>query len=338
MAGYDLKEESYIQKQMTEDELWSVFSAMFSNKIKHDTSYKFGFFKSILDSLYNADENLILSFDQLFYKFTEIYWNLVLKYHLRQKAKTKDGKETLLEQILKDALSRQVIIEDVSFEAIPDDVKMKICHKVKMKCKENVVGALYRDSRDILYSFSKKSEYIQLNPMVYAFMTKHKKILEKMNYFEWAKYLEKVNEDVSTRNLLNNLDTITMRNDLSVYRKILFEEFEEHTCFYCGKELHAGEIHVDHFIPWSFIKDDNLWNLVLSCSGCNLKKSDKLTPKYYVDTLIARNDIIIERDSRKILSGYKDEKLRYIYYWAKCNGYNQIWTPGKKRGHAVEKT
>lgn len=133
MAGYDLKEESYIQKQMTEDELWSVFSAMFSNKVKHDTSYKFGFFKSILDSLYNADENL-----------------------------------------------------------------------------------------------------------------------------------------------------------------------------------------------------------VLSCSGCNLKKSDKLTPKYYVDTLIARNDTIIERDSRKILSGYKDEKLRYIYYWAKCNGYNQIWTPGK-RGHAVEK-
>lgn len=336
MAGYDLKEESYIRKQLTEDALWSVFSGMFSNKVVHDTSYKYGFFKSILDSLYNADDNLILTFDQLFYKFTEIYWNLVLKYNLGQKAKTKDGRETALERILKEALNQHEIIADVSFEALSDELKVTICRKVKMKCKENVVGALFRDSGDILYSFSKKSEYIQLNPLVYAFMTKHKKILEKMNYFEWAKYLEKVNEDKTTRNLLNNLDSITLRSNLSLYRKILFEEFEERKCFYCGKELKPGEIHVDHFIPWSFIKDDNLWNLVLSCPQCNLKKSDRLTPDLYVENLILRNDMIIERNPHKISASYKDDKLRYIFYWAKCNGYNEIWTPGKK-GYSVEK-
>lgn len=336
MAGYDLKEESYIQKQLTEDDLWSVFSGMFSNKASHDTSYKFGYFKSILDSLYNADENLVLTFDQLFYKFTEIYWNLVLKYNLRQKAKTKDGRETSLERVLKEALNKQEIIADVSFEAISDEMKIKISHKVKMKCKENVVGALFGDSKRTLYSFSKKSQYIQLNPLVYQFMTKHKKILEKMNYFEWAKYLEKVNEESSTRNLLNNLDTITFRSDLSVYRRILFEEFEERTCFYCGKELKYGDIHVDHFIPWSFIKDDSLWNLVLSCPQCNLKKSDKLTPELFVNHLIQRNHIILEKDADQISKSYQDQKLRLIYYWAKCNGYHEIWIPGKKV-HTLEK-
>lgn len=336
MAGYDLKEGAYIKQQLTEDKLWSIFSGMFSNKVSHDTSYKYGFFKSILDSLYNADDNLLLTFDQLFYKFTEIYWNLVLKHHLRQKAKTKDGRETALERILKDSLQRQEIIADVSFEALTDDLKVSICHKVKMKCKENVVGALFRDSDDTLYSFSKKSEYIQLNPLVYAFMTKHKKILEKMNYFEWAKYLEKVNEESSTKNLLNNLDSITSRNDLSIYRKILFEEFEEHECFYCGKELKSGEIHVDHFIPWSFIKDDNLWNMVLSCPQCNLKKSDRLTPGIYVENLIQRNEMIIRQNASQISSSYKNEKLRLIYYWAKYNGYHEIWTPGKK-GYTIEK-
>lgn len=330
MAGYDLKEESYIQKQLTEDDLWSIFSGMFSSKVSHDTSYKYGFFKSILDSLYNADENLVLTFDQLFYKFTEIYWNLVLKYNLRQKAKTKDGRETSLERVLKEALNKQEIIADVSFEAISDEMKIKISHKVKMKCKENVVGALFGDSKHTLYSFSKKSEYIQLNPLVYAFMTKHKKILEKMNYFEWAKYLEKVNEKSSTRNLLNNLDTITFRSDLSVYRRILFEEFEERSCFYCGKELKYGDIHVDHFIPWSFIKDDSLWNLVLSCPQCNRKKSDKLTPELFVNHLIKRNHIILEKDADQISKSYQDQKLRLIYYWAKCNGYHEIWTPGRK--------
>lgn len=330
MAGYDLKEESYIKQQLSEDDLWSIFSSMFSSKSYHDTSYKFGFFKSILDSMYNADESLMLTFDQLFYKFTEIYWNLVLKYDLRQKAKTRDGRESSLERVLKEALERKEIISDVSFEVISADLKIKICHKVKMKCKENVVGALFRDSKDTLYSFSKKGEYIKLNPIVYQFMTKHKKILEKMNYFEWAKFLEKVNEESSTKNLLNNLDTITMRNDLSTYRKILFEEFEERTCFYCGKELEAGKIHVDHFIPWSFIKDDNLWNLFLSCPQCNLKKSDRLTPNLYVDNLIQRNHMIIKSNTSQMPQSYQEQKLRFIYYWAKCNGYHEIWTPGRK--------
>ena len=262
--------------------------------------------------MYNADDNLILTFDQLFYKFTEIYWNLVLKYNLRQKAKTKNERETSLERILKEALNRQEIISDVSFEAISEELKIKICQKVKMKCKENVVGALFRDSNDTLYSFSKKGEYIKLNPLVYQFMTKHKKVLEKMNYFEWAKFLEKVNDEGTTRNLLTNLDTITFRNDLSYYRKILFEEFEEQTCFYCGKVLHYGEIHVDHFIPWSFIKDDNLWNLVLTCPKCNLKKSDRLTPDLFVENLVQRNHMIIEKDAKKISQSYQGQKLRFI--------------------------
>jgi 5-methylcytosine-specific restriction endonuclease McrA len=336
MAGFNLREESYIKKQLTEDEIWSIFSSMFSTKAAHDTSYKYGFFKSILDSLYNADDNLVLTFDQLFYKFTEIYWNLVLKYNLRQKAKTKDGRESALERILKEALECQDIISNVSFEALSDDMKLKICHKVKMKCKENVVGALFRDSNDLLYSFSKKGEYIALNPLFYAFMTKHKKILEKMNYYEWAKYLEKVNEDTSTRNLLNNLDYITLRNDLSIYRKILFEEFEEDKCFYCGKKVKFGKIHVDHFIPWSFIKDDNLWNLVISCPPCNLRKSDRLTPYIYVENLIQRNNMIIERNPSQIAASYQAKKLIYIYKWAKCNGYHEIWIPGKKE-HTLER-
>lgn len=172
-----------------------------------------------------------------------------------------------------------------------------------------------------------------MDPVVYAFLTKHKKILEKMNYYEWAKFLEKVNEDTPIRNLLNNLDTITLRNDLSYYRRILLEEFEEQSCFYCEKDLKQGKIHVDHFIPWSFIKDDNIWNLVLSCPECNLKKSDKLDNDHFVENLIMRNDNMLEstRYSQNEFKTYKAQKLRYIYYWAKCNGYDEIWTP-RKRG------
>lgn len=77
-AGFDLKEGNYIDRPLSDDEMWSVFSYLFSSKSVNDTSYKFGFLKSILDNLYNVDETLTLNFDMLFSKFAEIYWNFVL--------------------------------------------------------------------------------------------------------------------------------------------------------------------------------------------------------------------------------------------------------------------
>lgn len=96
MAGFDLKEGRYITGKITDDELWSAFSCVFSSRSRNDTSYKFGFLKSIIDNLYNVDENLELTFDQLFSKFAEIYWNLILKYNLRQKAQTSDNKKAFI--------------------------------------------------------------------------------------------------------------------------------------------------------------------------------------------------------------------------------------------------
>ena len=77
MAGFDLKEGKYEDRILTEDELWSALMGVFSPSSKKDTTYKFGFLKSIIDNTYNVDENYQLTFDQLFGKFTEIYWNLI---------------------------------------------------------------------------------------------------------------------------------------------------------------------------------------------------------------------------------------------------------------------
>ena len=64
--------------------MWSAFSNLFSSHSKNSSSYKFGFLKAIMDNLYNVDQNLTLTFDQLFGTFTEVYWNLVLKHGIRQ--------------------------------------------------------------------------------------------------------------------------------------------------------------------------------------------------------------------------------------------------------------
>lgn len=329
-AGYNLKEGEYVKKPLSDDEMWSAFAFLFSNKSKNDTSYKYGFLKSVLDNLYNVDENLVLTFDQLFSKFAEIYWNLVLKHHLLQKSPTKNNKMSSLERILLDAKERYQIEEGIPFESLTNSQILDISKRVKQKCKENVVGALFADLGGLFYGFSKSGEWIQINPIMYEFVCKHKLAIEKLNYFEWAKFLERVNDSPALDRLLSKIDESAKRNNLSYYRDILFEEFEN-KCFYCGKKVSVGKVEVDHFIPWSFIKDDNLWNFVLACPECNNAKRDKLAAGRYLDLLVKRNSTILI-ETHHGMKNYQEKRLLSIYNWAMKNGYDEIWTPKRAVG------
>lgn len=116
----------------------------------------------------------------------------------------------------------------------------------------------------------------------------------------WVRFLEQINDDNVLVRVIDKFELATpKREDLSVYREILRKEFEEDTCFYCGKKL-GKNIHVDHFIPWSFVKDDKLWNFVLSCARCNplflaqksvdATEADKQVVTDLLDTLRANLD------------------------------------------------
>lgn len=329
-SGHSLKSGDYVTGNLSDDEMWSAFAYLFSPKSQNDTSYKFGFLKAILDNLYNADENLVLSFDQLFTKFAEIYWNLVLKHHILQKAPTRNNKISAIERILSEAKEKYFIEDGVPFESLTSEMILDISKKVKQKCKENVVGALYADLGCLFYGFSKSGEWVKLNPVMYQFVCKHKVAIEKLNYYEWAKFLEKVNEASNVNHLLCKIDESAKRNNLSYYRDILFEEFEN-ICFYCRKKVSKGNVEVDHFIPWSFIKDDNLWNFVLACPECNNRKRDKLADTSFLHNLVVRNNSSAIAHYHGMIH-YQEKKLVNIYNWAKRNGYNEIWTPRQKAG------
>lgn len=173
-----------------------------------------------------------------------------------------------------------------------------------------------------------KNECIyQFKTQDYEFICRHKMVIEKLNYYEWARFLEKVNEERVAVKLLDKIDGSAKRSNLAMYRQILYEEFENKKCFYCGKQLNSDRMEVDHFIPWSFIKDDNLWNLVLSCPVCNRKKNDKLPAEDFITMLIKRNNCITIEKYKFEMKNYQDKMVRYIYNWAKINGYNKIWRP-----------
>ena len=126
--------------------------------------------------------------------------------------------------------------------------------------------------------------------------------------------------------MLDKLEMATpQRKDLSAYRLILQKEFEENTCFYCGKKL-VGNSPVDHFIPWKFTKEDRLWNFVLCCKTCNSKKYDRLPPKDYLDRIIMRNGKASNSQNPFVIEQFRNyDQGLFIRMWkyARYSGFQE---------------
>ncbi len=329
MAGWDLKCGSITEYNPSDDKIWSLFNFVFSDSSRKRNTYKFGLIKSLLDNVFNGknvEAGIYFTYEEIFARFAENYWNLVVKYDLRQMRR--DGKSiySRVETIFRSNILSNPVLSTLEFSALNVNERRIIIKQVTAECKKCVVGALYEDFDGIIYSFDLKEQGIILNYSVYEFMLKHKAELEKLNYYSWARFLEQVNDDNALIRVIEKLELSTPRRaDLSIYRELLRKEFEEDTCFYCGKKLQK-KIHVDHFIPWSFVKDDKLWNFVLACSTCNERKSNRIPSQDFLIKIESRNkkiqvsnNVLVQND----FDGYVDDLLDRIWKYAKISGVKE---------------
>lgn len=224
--GYKLKKGAYDTRTLTDDEMWKTVNWLFSVHSVNETSYKFLFFKSILDCFEFQDKSGKLSFETVFSRFTEISWNLILKYGVRQKAVTIDHKECVLEQILHEYSMISLDGRYISWLEVGELERVCICKKVKNSCKRYVVGALYSDMNELFYSFDKKEEWLRLNPVMVDFIVSNKEIIENLNYYKWAKFYANVNDKENENKLNFLISSGFARKNESLYRAMLAYEFE----------------------------------------------------------------------------------------------------------------
>ena len=340
-TGWDAKENLLPFPPMTDgDVIRSINSALLGN-VRRATSYKFVFFKSILDNLFNVDLNsdsdYFLSFDAISIRFAEIYWNLILRYRLAQMPQNSNGKISAIERVLFDFCGKygySTYETDFAFEGLRSEQQIELAENVKKSVvTKHVLGAFCSDTDWKFYHFSKTKKWpgIYINRDFFVVLAKYRSDFEKINYFEWIKYLESINEEEDSYRLASKLDKSTERQDLGKYRSVLFE-FGQRSCFYCGRRLSDNA--VDHFIPWSFVKDDKLWNFVLACPVCNSKKSDRLASQNFLDELHSRNERLARMDKslvREDFKSYTFSKLALMYQNAAFNGFECGWGPSTAR-------
>ena len=325
MPGYILKNGIY---QTPESGFDRVFDLIFSPQSKTTTSYKFVLLSAILNNIFNADAQLRLPLRTLFDHFAEAFWNLSIRQGLYQIG---SGRQTAIRKVLETHRLTHGIAKDVAFENIPN--RDAVVDKVLKEGRRYVLGALFGDSDGSLYSFSKDWDYIQLNPDFYDYARFHRLAIMDRNNYAWARYLEAANPASQCGHILTHLDFANKRQNLTIYRSVL--QAYRDTCFYCGASR-TRTWEVDHFVPWSFVKDDRIWNMALACRTCNNTKRDRIPPEPYFDRLREQNDRLptVLYDShgnamrvKEQFATYRTDRLTELYDTALR--HLRVWEPSR---------
>ncbi len=105
--------------------------------------------------------------------------------------------------------------------------------------------------------------------------------------WEWLEYMQKCNP--STPALVNKLFIPSKRESLSTqteYWKKVLEKHPETRCIYSNQILNQTQFSLDHYLPWSFVAHDQLWNLIPVVPAVNSSKSNNLPSQNYFNHFI----------------------------------------------------
>ena len=218
MSGYKLKEGKYSTTNLSDAEVWSSFEKVFSPKAQHSSSYKYIFLASIFKC--TEEDKLTFSFTEVFSYFLEYYWILITKWHLRQE--TVKTRITEVEKIINDY---RIMNPDVTLQNMKKEDYYALVDEIVKKCQTYVVGALYSDTNQQMYSFSKKEKYISINPTYKTFIQIHRSSLEDLLYYDLAKYYIRIN-DLEYFKWVKERSHIKYDDNLFFAREIIANVFE----------------------------------------------------------------------------------------------------------------
>lgn len=149
---------------------------------------------------------------------------------------------------------------------------------------EKKIEELSKESKTCVYSIYRNKEnesYIRINDGWDNYLKYNYKIIQGWAYYKLVCFLQKRNPN--TPGIAMKLEAPKSRNltsQTAIWKEII--QRKHIVDIYTDKEFiddnykMYGVLSLDHFIPWSFVLHDQMWNLVPTFKNINSKKSDNL--------------------------------------------------------------
>ncbi len=261
-------------------------------------SYKFFWFLAILDLLPNADGSM-LRFDELFVEMAALAWTPVVRFRLSfglhdklqdAIAKVQQAHPKLDAGAPPGEIRKVMALHARDFAFLREMVPTRFLSPFLWKPKGLRTSAL---TRFIVDAARDSQNEVQRTP--YSFDAAGDRIVFGADWRSFLYHNRLALRDFAERNLIRFLES---RNPSapSISQKLRLpteRDLARAKAFWTMADARAREVHrplrniytadrlpdsfaIDHFIPWSFVVHDQLWNLVPTDRSSNSAKSDRL--------------------------------------------------------------
>lgn len=121
-------------------------------------------------------------------------------------------------------------------------------------------------------------EAIELHPEWLAYLQEHQGILRAFTQWHLLRFLQKNNPNVIGLSEKLRRPTAADRNlkTATGYWGNFLAATPDFRCIYSGQPLTTATLSIDHFLPWSYVAHNQLWNLIPTSKTVNSAKNNAL--------------------------------------------------------------
>lgn len=267
-----------------------TFSQTISNKYLMN-SYKLYWFAGILEEIKSG--NKTVSFKNIVYRMITKSWYSLLKFKLhfgyqdrlyvlvQYVQQISSLNETASENEIIDFLVNSTDLQlsrliSKFYKFVPYRFLSPFYYKELQGVPESIKNPTIRElSNQKPKFYAIKDESIILLDHWFDYIFKNQIIIEGWLNLRLVYFLQKRNPNVP--GISEKLSAPKLRN-LSVAKKFwsTINQVSNIRNIYTGTLISENDFSIDHFIPWSFVLHDKLWNLVPATKSINSTKSDRI--------------------------------------------------------------
>lgn len=311
------------------------------------TSYKFIFFLAILNKLQNKHwkegEQIQFTLEDLAVEMALLSWYPVKFYKLSfgwqdQVAKIISQLEfdpsfkaitsTQGQQQLRTAIREQA--KDIGLFSLLKFVPYRLLSpffsaelkNIPEKRKNDSIAELagqYASQTIPLYSFVQQDRLpaIKLHPewLRYLLQAGNITIIRDWALWGWVNYLQKRNPNTPAiiNKVLPPIKRASLNTQTNFWKKIITaDQGQGLRCIYSDEPLIDQAFSLDHFLPWTFVCHDQIWNLCPVTPSSNSSKGNKLPADVYVEKFIQQQihaleiskQVMVPREWDKAVESY----------------------------------
>lgn len=188
-------------------------------------------------------------------------------------------------------------------------------------------SGIYSEStaNDYYSIYKLEKEFITINENWFSYISSNARVLKEYTYWNLALFIQNRNPIIP--DVVNKLIKPAKRSPLTYQRNnfwnLYLTEKKDVKCIFTGEKLDLSNYELDHFVPYSWVSHDLIWNLVPILGGFNSSKNNKLPvlDKHFDGFFNVQKDALNFLDNR-LKKRFRDEYITIFKSYSSPEDFN----------------